>query len=49
MSAHDLVKIRNRNRNRSHKCDRIGARRIRMFPFSTDSSFDSIAYVLCMI
>ena len=30
----------------SHKLDRIGVGRIRMFPFSSDSSYDSVAYNL---
>ena len=31
-------------KNPSRKLDRIGARRIRTFPFSSDSAFDSVAY-----
>jgi len=42
MSAYDLVKIK----NRSHKLDGIGVRRIRMFPFSSDSAYDSFPYGL---
>ena len=30
----------------SHKRDGIGVRRIRTFPFSSDSAYDSVAYVL---
>ena len=37
-SAYDIVKIK----NRSHKRDRIGGRRIRTFPFSSDSAYDSV-------
>ena len=35
---------RSRSRKRSHKCDGIGVGRIRTFPFSSDSAYDSIAY-----
>ena len=31
-------------KNWSHKCKRIGVRRIRAFPFSSDSSYDSVVY-----
>ena len=49
-SANDaLVKIKNWSRKRSHKSDGIGVGRIRTFPFSSDSAYDSIAYVLPMI
>ena len=49
-SANDaLVKIKNWSRKRSHKSDGIGVERIRTFPFSSDSAYDSIAYVLPMI
>ena len=41
-SAYDPVKIK----NRSHKLDGIGVGRIRTFPFSSDSAYDSIAYDL---
>ena len=34
---------RSRSRKRSHKCDGIGVGRIRTFPFSSDSAYDSIA------
>ena len=46
-NAYDLVKIKNRSRKWSHKHYRIG--RIRMFPFSPDSTSDSFAYVALMI
>ena len=48
-SAYDLVKIKNRSRKRSHKRDGIGVRRIRTFPFSSDSAYDSVTYVPLMI
>ena len=48
-SAYDLVKIKNRSSKRSHKGDGIGVRRIRMFPFPSDSAYDSVAYVPLMI
>ena len=41
-SAFDSEKIK----NRSHKRDGIAVRRIRTFPFSSDSAFDSVAYDL---
>ena len=37
-SANDLVKIKNWSRKRSRKSDGIGVRRIRTFPFSSDST-----------
>ena len=45
-NAYDLVKIEKRSRKRSHKLDGIGVRRIRSFPFSSDSTYDSVAYDL---
>ena len=42
--AHDPVKIKDRSRKRSHKLDGIGVGRIRTFPFSSDSAYDSVAY-----
>ena len=45
-SASDLVKIEKRSRKRSHKLDGIGVGRIRTFPFSSDSAYDSVAYDL---
>ena len=48
-SAYDLVKIKNRSRKRSHKLDGIGVRRIRRFPFSSASVYDSVACVPLMI
>ena len=45
-SAYDLVKIKHRSRKRSHKLDGIGVGRIRTFPFSSDSAYDSVAYDL---
>ena len=44
MCAYDLVKIKDRSRKRSHKLDGIGVGRIRTFPFSSDSAYDSVAY-----
>ena len=44
-SAYDLVEIKNWSRKRSHKRDGIGVRGIRTFPFSSDSAYDSVAYV----
>ena len=40
-SAYDVVKIKNRSCKRSHKRDGIGVRRIKTFPFSSDSAYDS--------
>ena len=42
--AYDLVNIKKRN-----KRDGIGVRRIRTFPFSSDSAYDSVAYDLVKI
>ena len=39
-----LVKIKDRSRKRSHTLDGIGVGRIRTFPFSSDSAYDSVAY-----
>ena len=39
------MKIKIRSRKRSHKCDGIGVRRIKTFSFSSDSAYDSVAYV----
>ena len=36
------MKIKNRSRKQSHKLDGVG--RIRTFPFSSDSVYDSVAY-----
>ena len=33
-------------KDRSRKLDEIGVRRIRTFPFSSDSAYDSVAYDL---
>ena len=38
------VKIKNRSRNQSHKRDGIRVGRIRTFPFSSESGFDSVVY-----
>ena len=43
-SAFDLVKIKDRSHKRSHKLNGIGVGRIRTFPFSSDSAYDSVAY-----
>ena len=44
-SANDLKKIENESRKRSHiKLYGVGVGRIRTFPFSSDSAFDSVAY-----
>ena len=45
-STYDLVKITNQSCKRSQKLDGIVVGRIRMFPFSSDSSYDSVAYDL---
>ena len=42
--AYDLVNIKKRN-----KRDGTGVRRIRTFPFSSDSASDCVAYVPLMI
>ena len=36
------MKIKNQSRKWSHKRDGIGVRRIRMFPFSSDSTYDFV-------
>ena len=38
------MKIKNWSRKRSHKLDGIEVGRIRTFPFSSDSTYDSIVY-----
>ena len=38
------MKIEDWSRKRSHKLDGIGVGRIRTFPFSSDSAYDSVAY-----
>ena len=38
------MKIKDRSRKQSHKLDGIGVGRIRTFPFSFDSAYDSVAY-----
>ena len=40
------MKIKNPSRKQSHKHDGIGVGRIRMFPFSSDSAYNSVAYDL---
>ena len=40
-SAYDLAKMKNRSRKQSHRADGIGVGRIRTFPFSSDSAYDS--------
>ena len=45
-SAYDLVKIKNRSCMQSHKRDGIGVERIRTFPFSSYSAYDSVVYDL---
>ena len=40
------MKIEKRSRKRSHKLDGIGVGRIRTFPFSSDSAYDSVDYDL---
>ena len=42
-SAYELVKIENRSRSENHN-HRIGVVRIRTFPFSSDSAYDSVTY-----
>ena len=42
-SAYDLVNIKNRNKQ-SHKRDGIRVGRIGAFPFSSDSTSDSVVY-----
>ena len=43
-SAYDVVKIKDRSRKQSRKRDGIGFGRTRMFPFSSDSAYDSLVY-----
>ena len=43
-NAYDLVKIKERSRKWSRKLDGIGVGRIRTFPSSSDSAYDSVAY-----
>ena len=45
-SAFVLVKIKKRGHERSHKFGGFGVGRIRMFPFFSDSAYDSVAYDL---
>ena len=45
-STYDLVNIKNWSRKRSHKLDGIGVGRIRTFPFSSNSAYDSVTYDL---
>ena len=48
--AYDLMKIKlNQRLKRSHKGDEIGVGRIRTFPFSSESAYDSVAYGLLKI
>ena len=42
--AYDWVKIKNRSRKQNHKRDGIVVGRIRTFPLSSDSAYDSVAY-----
>lgn len=43
-STYDLVKIKNQSRKLSHEHNRARVERIRTFPFSSDSAYDSIVY-----
>ena len=43
-STYDLVKIKNQSRKQSHEHNRVRVGRIRTFPFSLDSAYDSIVY-----
>ena len=43
---YDLVKLENQSCKWSHKCDGIGVGKIRTFPFSYYSAYDSIVYDL---
>ena len=45
-STYDSVKVKNWSHKQSRKHDGIGVGRIRTFPFSSDSAYDSIAYDL---
>ena len=45
-SAYDSVKIKHLSRKQSYKCDGIGVGRIKSFPCSSNSAYDSIAYNL---
>ena len=45
-ALYDPVKIKKRRRKRSHELNGIGVGRIRTFPFSSDSAYDSVAYDL---
>ena len=47
--AYVLVNTKNCSRKRSHKRYGIGVRRIRTFPFSSDSTYDFVAHVPFMI
>ena len=40
------MKIKNRSGKQSHKCNGIGVRRFRTFPFSSDSAYDCDVYDL---
>ena len=42
----DLVKTKHQTRKRSHKLEGIGVGRMRTFPFSSASAYESVAYDL---
>ena len=45
-TVYGMIPIKNRSRKQSHKRDGIGVGRIRTFPFSSDSAYDSVVYDL---
>ena len=47
--AYDQVKIKKRSRKQSHKRGGIGVGKMRTFPFSSDSAYDSVAYIYDLV
>jgi len=45
-TVYGMIPIKNRSRKQSHKRYGIGVGRIRTFPFSSDSAYDSVVYDL---
>ena len=41
-TVYGMIPIKNRSRKQSHNRDGIGVGRIRTFPFSSDSAYDSV-------
>ena len=45
-TVYGMIPIKNRSRKQSHNRDGIGVGRIKTFPFSSDSAYDSVVYDL---